>query len=481
MLTCRTCLSSLIAALAIAGCGGDDWMYQPGPGTGTGTAAPWQNVAPRLTIASPGALAVGEDLTILGFQFIDPDHGQAIVSFRGTYFDDQGGSAPVDLQQKVKREKNRSDRLIWKLWPNIVFHPNGDHLGYFVGEVVVTNQAADGTQLASDPLPVKLEVKPSLIPRMVRPSNSSCQSIVSQTTEDTGFVFTVEAIGLREATKDNPITFYWTFLAEQWKVGITYGVTDPGSLFPKSGAFMFEDSITSGRTSSVQDGGSKLFLLKVGSDLLGDGRIKELRTAKVPTEGNSFIANINVAAVDASGKSVKLGIPLDVARMADLAYDGSQVIAERFAPTQVSDCIPGGDIGRQVTYSEDKGEQRSRSMGFNYNASAGINVAPFPGNPWALGLNFNTGFGVEVGASVNSSNQKGLNISGQILAGEFGAFYRQTTKMYRIGKIIGRNKCGQTVDLGEAILTDWLFTPDLATGVTCVPPTQLPAAQKFRD
>ena len=37
------------------------------------------------------------------------------------------------------------------------------------------------------------------------------------------------------------------------------------------------------------------------------------------------------------------------------------------------------------------------------------------------------------------------------------------------------------MDLGEAILTDWLFTPDLATGVTCVPPTQLPAAQKFRD
>ena len=37
---------------------------------------------------------------------------------------------------------------------------------------------------------------------------------------------------------------------------------------------------------------------------------------------------------------------------------------------------------------------------------------------------------------------------GQILPGMCGMFYRQTTKLYRIGHIIGRNKCGQTVDLG---------------------------------
>jgi hypothetical protein len=72
-----------------------------------------------------------------------------------------------------------------------------------------------------------------------------------------------------------------------------------------------------------------------------------------------------------------------------------------------------------------------------------------------------------------------MNISGQILPGEYGVFYRQTTKVYRVGTLVGHNACGQTADLGEAILTDWMFTPELATGPACTPPSQLPAAGKF--
>jgi hypothetical protein len=471
----QRCSFLATVALALAACGGED----PGTATPTPTPTPWANRAPSLHVASPSALAVGEDLTLLGKDLIGAEHGQLMIVFRGTYFDAEGGTHPVDLQQKAVRDRTRPDKVTWKLWPNIVFHKTGDGLGYFLGDITVVNQANDGTQLPSAPLAAKLEVKPSLLPRMARPVSSDCQSLVSETLEDTGFVFTVEAIGLRAATKDNPITFYWTFLAEQWKVGITYGVTDPSSLLPKTGAFMFEDQVTGGTSSSVQDGGSRSFLLKVGSDVIGDGRIKELRTGKVPDAGNNFATTVNVAAVDSSGKSVKLSIPILVGRMADLVYDGSTRIAERHAPTQVSDCIPGGDIGRQVTYSEDKAESRSRSMGFSYNASAGINIAPFPANPWLLGINFSMGFGVEVGASVSTNKSSGLNISGQILPGQYGTFYRQTTKVQRVGKIVGRNKCGQTVDLGEAILTDWLFTPDLATGPACTPPTKLPPAQVF--
>jgi hypothetical protein len=442
----------------------------------------WENRAPKLTVASPGYLAVGDTLTILGQDFVAPDKGNVEVVFKGNYFDDQGNSDAVDLQAKGSRPGSEAGKwggkVTWKLWPNIVFHRNGDRLGYFLGDIAVLNIGNDGSQRYSERLPVKIEVRPSLIPRLARPTSSNCQAIVGDTLEDTGFAFVVEAIGLRTATTDNPITFYWTFLADQWQVSSTYG-TDPNSLFPKTGAFMLEDKITTGTSSMVQDGGSRMFLLKVGSDMLGSTGLKVLKTGKVPTAGNTYDSTVNIAAVDSSGKSVKLSIPINIARMADLVYDGAMKIAERFPPTMVSDCIPGGDIGRQVTYSEDNSESRSRNLGFNYNASVGVNIAPFPANPFALGINFSLGFGVEVGSSISSSQSKGLNINGTILPKQYGVFYRQTTKAVRIAHIIGRNSCGQTVDLGEAILTDWLFTPELATGPTCIPPSKLPKAEKF--
>ena len=79
-----------------------------------------------------------------------------------------------------------------------------------------------------------------------------------------------------------------------------------------------------------------------------------------------------------------------------------------------------------------------------------------------------------MGSTVTSSEDKELNINGQVLPGEYGVFYRQTTKIERVGKLIGYNQCGSVVDLGEAILTDWLFTPELATGPKCTPKSRLP-------
>jgi hypothetical protein len=147
----------------------------------------------------------------------------------------------------------------------------------------------------------------------------------------------------------------------------------------------------------------------------------------------------------------------------------------------VSDCIPGDKaLPINVSYSEDRSESRSRSLAFNYHGDVGGNFAPIPSNPFALGVHFNAGFGVDTSASVHTSKSKGLNLSGQILPGEYGTFYRQTTKWHKVGELIAHGLCGQTAPLGEAILTDWTFTPDLATGNSCPPATQLPPAEKLQ-
>jgi len=438
----------------------------------------WVNKTPKLLMATPNAMAVGERLMVLGQDFIPPKRGSQVLVIKGTYYDASGTTQAVEIQNLATHVN--TGKLTWTMFPNIVFDTKmGSRLGQFVGRLSVVNVGKDGTQKGSGQLPVKITVKPSIILRLARPTNSNCSSIVKRTLEKTAMAFTAQVVGLRAATKDNPLTFYWTFLAQQWKVSWSYSTFDPTALFPKKGAFVIEDRLSSGTTSTISDNASTSLLVKVGSDLLGNGKLKELQTGAVPGAGSHYTSSVSVVARDASGKQVKLSIPIDVSRMARMSYDGGARIGERFPPVQVSDCIPGHDIGRQVTYSEDTSETRSRAISFNYNANIGGNFAPIPSNPFALGINFSVGFGVDINASVSSSKSKGINISGQILPGEYGVFYRQTTKMVRKASITIRNKCGEEASAGDAYLTDWIFTPELATGPKCVPPSRLPKAEKF--
>ncbi|MFH1131217.1 MAG: hypothetical protein V1754_07770 [Pseudomonadota bacterium] len=468
----------LALVLVVAACGGEELLEQTPESP---AAPPWENIAPTLHVASPDALSVGQNVTILGQDFIAKDKGSQILAISGTYFDDQGESHLVDLQVTPKREN--STRLSWKLWPNIVFSPTGDRLGYLLGQIRVINVGKDGTQKASLPLPIKIQVKPSLLPRTTRPLSGGCQSVVNATLEDVGFYFRVEAIGLRDGQKDAPLNFTWSFNAEHWEANLNYGSFDPESVMPKTGSFVFEDKVTSGRESTIADGGNKYFLLKIGSDLIGETGLKELRTKQVPQgQGaefkNSYFATVNVAATDASGKSAVLVIPIEVFRAAYLSYDGNTKIAERYPPEDMTGCIPGGDIGRQVTYREDKAQTRSRSLSFNFNANAALTIG-LPTNPFALALNTSAGFGVDVNATATSTESQSLDLSSQLLPGEYGTVYRQTTKIFRVGQLVGHNKCGQEVDLGEAILTDWVWAFDFAQGPECSPQTNLPPAERF--
>ena len=465
-----------VLLMVAAACGGpeEDLTLPP-----AATPPAWVNVKPSLLMTSPSSLAVGDTLSVYGKDFVNQAHGTVVIRFKGTFYDANGSTSAVDYQAKAKLEN--SGKITWNMWPNVVFSRTGDKLGRFVGSLTVLNQGNDGSLKYSDALPVGLNIKPSIIPRVARPMNSGCASVVSHTLENQAMAFTMEAIGIRAATKDNPLTFYWTFRAEQWKVAFDYGTgMNPDSVFPKQGFFVIEDRITSGRVSTISDGGPKNFLLKVGSDLWGSTRLKELKTGKIPSAGNNMPISANVLVVDATNnKQVRVTLDMTIHRKAELDYRGETKIAQRFPAQRVSGCIPGQDIGRDVTYSEGSHESRSRAISFNWNVGVGGNIAPIPSNPFALGINFNVGFGVNINAQVSSDTSKSLQISGHILPGEYGSFYRQTTKWHRIGKIVVYTQCGQSYHAGNAIVSDWTFTPELATGTSCPPPSQLPKAQTF--
>lgn len=472
----RSYLILVTATLAtLAACGGVE-PASTNPSKGTPS---WKNREPTIIVASPSEMAIGDRMTIVGRDFIDPKYGQAVLLFRGAYFGEDGKRHKVNYQTKAKF--TNTTKLYWEMRPNIVFHPNGDKRGRFVGELVVLNVAKDGSRKASQPQPLSITVKPSILPRVITPLDGGCTNkVVRHTLQDTDMSLRVEALGLRPGTKETPLVFYWSFLSQQWKVTTDYGSFDPTSVFPKKGSVVVIDKVTNGRSSTLSGKGKTRMLFKVASDVVGFAGIKELRTEKVPSDGNNMPVTVNVAAVDASGKSASIALKLTVHRQADMHYDGTDRLAERFQPVLVSDCIPGGDIGRDVSYAESSVESRHRSVGYSYNAETALTLG-LPSNPFALGLHLSQGFGVNVNAAISTDKSKSLNLTGQIHPGEYGVFYRQTVKVYRIAKLTGWTKCGSEVNLGQVRLTDWKFAPDLAKGEKCVPPSNLPPARKVLD
>jgi hypothetical protein len=473
----RSFLIGLLIAGA-AGCGPTD------PGTGEPPVEPevWQNVAPELILASPGKMAVGEDLVLLGEDFIEAAKGSLILRLRGKYTDDQGTVYPVDLQLEPTRVNG--SKLRWRLWPNIVFHPNGNQLGYFLGEVSVVNVGHDGSQKASNAYPTKIEIKPSLIPMFAQPRSSGCQPVVAETLGRAPFTFAVEAVGLRQGTPEEPLTFRWNFMAEQWEIefyqqfnGLFEDPADANKV--PSGSIQLEERVTSGRMSVISDSAEASFMVKVKEFFVGSGGVKSLKTRDVSI-GNDYLASVAIAVIDGSGKTASVVIPISIFKAAVLHYDGNQQLAERLPPELVSDCLPGGLYGTNVNYREDSSRTVSRSYRLNFTGNAGINMG-LPSDPFALNATLSAGFGVDVDSTISSTQSKSTDISAQVLPGEFAASYRQVSKYYRVGKLVSRNICGQKLEVADVTLTDYVFAFDLARGLTCPPASNLPPAQKVLD
>ena len=55
---------------------------------------------------------------------------------------------------------------------------------------------------------------------------------------------------------------------------------------------------------------------------------------------------------------------------------------------------------------------------------------------------------------------------------QYGIFYRQTKRLQRVATLWD----AENRFVGTATLTDWSFTPELASGASCPPASSLPAA-----
>ncbi|MBK8481823.1 MAG: hypothetical protein IPL40_11685 [Proteobacteria bacterium] len=478
-------------------------------------------------MASPPAMAVGQDLQVVGQGFVDPQRGRSLLVISGRYFDPQGQAypgAPINL--KVEAHFVNSTQLTWRMLPNIVFHPDGNKLGRFVGEVRVLNQYADGNEALSAPVSVGIEIKPSLVVRALRPQGSDCRLVVSATTEDQPLSIAVEAVGLLPGTPTTPLTFSWTFLREHLSVGDTFGVFDTVS--DNSGAFTIDDVVRQGAGSALQDAsscaggipptsasprmedyvfnflqeqcranasGEKRFLFKALNDLAGtEAGIKTLRTRKIVSgdglaenavsnsRDGHVVTQIGIRATDAQGSSAQIVIPLEIFQTVVMRRDTSaDRIVEFEAPEMVGSCIPGGVQQRQISYRENQGTSRQRGKDVNLSPQFGGQLG------FVRGLNFSMGFGVSENSSVSTTADFGRDVSSDLFPGFYAQYYRQAVKIDRVARLTWHDKCGSAADMGEAILVDWDFTAEVATGPSgkdgsgCPPPSHLPPVGPCRN
>jgi hypothetical protein len=461
--------------LMVAGCGGDDIQTQP--------PVPVRTLPePALRMVAPTAIRVGEDLTIFGKGFADKGVGETRLMFEGIYQTTGGKLQQVKLEA-VPTYQNQGV-MSWNFGPNIPFSSEED-TGSFRGVLRATNVGLDGTvKEAPQPIGVEIQVLPSILLRQMRPVGAGCSVGITDTTEESKFLVEVKTIGLKAGSQIAPLRFVYTFMKEHFSFAGTLSsaiVLDPEALFPKKGPVSVIDDVTSGTSSSLGSAPRNVIVAKgaftssmaslPGSidNLFG---LTQLTTATIPEAANSVDATMNIVAIDSTGQAATRAIPLRIWTAIEVAYSGDFRTARSFDPVPVSGCIPGGDIGRDVTYSESTSETRTRTFTVTGKVSGGVDIKV---------VRLNAEFGMDVQAQVTSSSSKDLQITGKILPKEFAVFYRQTLQIERRAKLISHGACGNVQSLGEVVVTDWIWSPDLAKGSACppLPPSNLPAGKVF--
>lgn len=78
--------------------------------------------------------------------------------------------------------------------------------------------------------------------------------------------------------------------------------------------------------------------------------------------------------------------------------------------------------------------------------------------------------------TVSSSLSESLNYRSYLLPNTYGLFYRQTTRWILRAEIVALDLCGNESVIGEFVLNDYTWAPDLAMGPECPPTSTLPPA-----
>jgi hypothetical protein len=503
-------LSLIVSAIAISGCAG-------------GEGGPDNLDAPVVLAVPKAEVSVGDDIEVIGGNFVASASVQTELRLVGDYLADNGASYAVDY--RVKPHWEDGNRVVWAFFGpyDIPFSPTGDELGTFSGDIYAINVHREtGVEIESDPLALDLRVGPSIIIRDFQPVDADCSKRPNVILAGFDYRMDVEAVGFE------PVNFSFVIAGE------------PTSTGPR----VFRQPALGARASWGDEGG---FFFE-----------------RVPQEVPFYLASLGVASLDTKGRQHILSLDFGVHTPIEHIQTGKVKVAEIMEAAPVSGCISGGETnGRTVTYTEQETDTRSRTVGVNWNqewreevsetqgtsttetngVSVEVSESETVGTEWGWedGRDISGGgnaggslFGVvEVGVSgeykdihrehrswnasrtvgrtvgrsysrsdteswaftqtigqsvsqggsdfwtIESSSSTIVSFEGLILPGEYGVFYRQTTRLAIPGAVVSYNLCGEPEIVAETNFYDYAWSVDLAQGAECppFPESSLPEAQ----
>ena len=494
-----------ILAIALATCGmglSTLGLGACGPDGSEETEPGFVLLQPKLDSVAPNALTLGDTVTVIGTDFIEPEDGAMYLLLDGEYTDSDG--VAHDFTGEIQLEVKNSS-IAEFTFEEIFFHPSRDKIGTWRGVAALVSRAPNNDDITAEDeswstdKDVTLRVEPSvMLSRLRSADDSSCAAVTFATNSNNNIELGFKAIGFGEASPEQPWKVRMSFVSPE--VSVRYVVPDAFDFWPINGPLDDNVSTLVGEgTHRVEfeiDSGDNVIIdptrtarrVKVSPPVtIGQQQYSEVvlgtLLAGEAGEGGKTTANFVVEVTTQDGRSLRRLVTMDIWSEIEIGvWNGAEQVAERYEAHAVSGCIPGGQIGRQLTYSEGETETRDRSIDVKWNASVASGLG-FTVGVSAFGLSssqtWTQSFGVDVTEGISSSTSTQQNISVQLLPGYFGMSYRQLERLERKVDVIYHNACGKSGTVGEAELTNWNFAFDVAQGGSCPPPTNLPPAEVF--
>jgi hypothetical protein len=337
--------------------------------------------------------------------------------FDGTFTRSDGAEEKVTLAQAAIRTEAGAIR--WTTFGPFAnpFTPNDPDIGIFTGTIGLRVTLADGTETMDDsPLPVRFEVKPSILITELQPIEASCASPALRLIGSLGYKIRATTIGFKA-----------TSLELSFRI--------PGTV-PDGNGRPVIDVDPQGKTRY------RTTKLALDANAIAKREAKPAFDlppvpANIPSYGVVFAA----VATDDEGRQIASTFGMSAHRPIELFSDGRFQLAQLYAPKPVSACIPGGQQGRTVDYSEAKHEERARSLAItlskhwlksdqnNWSTSDGKTISKSTTNEDGYGngkttansFSFSRNHADTTGVSFTASHGTTKGINGGISFGPFGS------------------------------------------------------------
>jgi hypothetical protein len=479
--------------------------------------------APVMLAVSTDQLTIGQPLDFIGGNFLNyTKDGHTEVRFKGTFTSDAGKTYAVDY--RVKTLWSDGNHVTWPFvgpYANPFTGKGGDQLGTFKGQVTAINiigtTDAEHEEVESAPVDTTLKFSPSLVIRDLQPLDATCDEPAKHALGGFGYKISVEAVGFtprnfsyvivdqadapprvfRQIAKGTTDTFGMNgelvfapvpdaepfYLADigvmavddhgqEHRMELTLGVHRPieyiDSGVPQI-AQIEQAKPDSGCLSGGESNGSTVSYTQTTTDTrtrtLGINWDENwLKSVTDMTGGSRTQTNsVNWSATHTDMQGWEFGW-----MASDSVQAGGEASLFGLAKVSLQNTITGG-IHKNHTW----GYSDSRSVGGDHSEA--------DTESWAT--TNSTSHSVSQGGSdfwaVSSSDSKSLAFTGLILPGQFGVFYRQTTRIAIPASVVAYNLCGTPQVVANADFFDYQWSLELAQGPTCspLPVSKLPDPQ----